>query len=80
LTEALTLGARGAEGRRWTAVTTFFATAVLGADLPMLDRYFFFFETLEEGVVFFVAGVVAPRHTPTARSAVNPTLGKEIIL
>jgi hypothetical protein len=59
----------------------FFAATVLGAGLPMLDRYLFFLTLVEGAVVFFVAEtVVAPRHTPTATSAVSPTLGKEIIL
>jgi hypothetical protein len=87
---ALTFGARGVATRRRTVVATFvaavftgafFVATVLGAGLPILERYFFFLNRVDGAVVFFVAGaVVAPRHTPTATSAANPTLVNEIIL
>jgi hypothetical protein len=76
--------------RRRTVVATFraavftgaffAAAAVLGTGFPMLDRYFFFFDFVEGAVVFVGAATVAPRHTPTATSAVSPTLVNEIIL
>ena len=46
----------------------------------MLDRYFFFLDFVEGAVVLVDAGTVAPKLTPTATSAVTPTLVKKIIL
>src|SRR5271163_4343536 len=92
-TAALTLGALGVVTRRRTAeavFTTFLAAvftgaffvlaAVLGAGLPMLDRYLFFFDLVDGGVVLVLTGTEAPRHTPTATSTANPTLVNKIIL
>jgi hypothetical protein len=80
---ALTRGAlmrRAVEVTFFTALLTgFFLAAATG--LPALDRYLFFFDFVEGAVVLVgVEEAVAPRHTPTATSAANPTLGKEIIL
>jgi hypothetical protein len=84
---ALTRGALTREEARRAVETTFFAALFTGfflaaaAGLPALDRYRFFFDFVDgAGVLVGVEGAVAPRHTPTATSAANPTLGKEIIL
>jgi hypothetical protein len=59
----------------------FFAVAaVLGAVLPTLDRYFFFFDFVEGAVVLVGVVVAAPRHTPTATDRTHPTLASKIIL
>jgi hypothetical protein len=86
---ALTFGALGVVTRRRTAetvLTTLFAAVFTGVfltlatGLPALERYLFFFDFVAGGVVFLVAGSAAPRHTPTATSTANPTLGHKIIL